>query len=255
MTEGLTETRPSPSTPARKTREYVQAATGRACAGVLCLQACRQGTTTCNQREGRYLLPQPPRGTKTPLFPAPAQQHPGWGVFPATTAPAPFVAHPLHPFLPLSHLHGVPHLEEASGGCFTPFFRHWCVQLLTSLETQSATGAPPCHIEQMNKDAERMNVTVSALAESVSAALALGNSQRLLPQLARERCRRGKRRCRLFLLPCIFDSLHQKQERAVAQGPSGHLTALLSYPNIIHHQSCFYWQDKPITALPCYTCT
>lgn len=49
------------------------------------------------------------------------------------------------------------------------------VQLLTCLETQSTAGAPPCHIERMNIDAERMNVTVPALTESVLAALALGN--------------------------------------------------------------------------------
>lgn len=89
-----------------------------------------------------------------------------------------------------------------------------------------------------------MNVTVSAVTESALAALALGNLQHLLPQLASKRHGRRKRRCRLSLVPCISASLYQNQ-REQSQGPSSHFTVLLSYPNIIHCQSCFSLQDKP----------
>lgn len=74
---GLTETRPSLSASARKTREYVQAATGRACTGVLlCLQGCRQGIVTHGQREGRQLLMWHPQGTARAHFPPPWHSHP-----------------------------------------------------------------------------------------------------------------------------------------------------------------------------------
>lgn len=124
------------------------------------------------------------------------------------------------------------------------------VQPRTCLETRSTAGAPPCPIERMNKDAERMHVTVSALKESVSVSLSLGNLQHLLPQLASKRHGQSERRYRLSLVPCISASLYQKQRGEFSQGPSSHFTVLLSYPNIIHCQSCFSWQDKPLPPLP-----
>lgn len=253
MTEGLTKTRPSPSTPAGKTRQYVQAAAGRACTGVLlCLQACRQSTATRSQKEGRHPLLQPPQGMWPPLVPAPCPAAPGAGCAPRHRGARARRRASAPPFLPLSRLLGASHLGEAHRCRFTLSFSRHCVS--DHLETLSTAGLPPRHVEQMNKDAERMNVTVSAVTESASAAPALGNLQRLLPQLASKRHGRGKRRCRLSPVPCISASLYENQ-REQPQGPSSHFTVLLSYPNIIHCQSCFSWQDKPSPPLPCYTCT
>lgn len=142
---GLTETRPSLSASARKTREYVQAATGRACTGVLlCLQGCRQGIATHGQREGRQLLMWHPQGTAR-------VHHPGTHTLRCTSAT---------PFLPLSYLLGVFHPEEAPTFCCAPSSRH-CASALW--ETLSTTGLPLCHIGSVNKDVERMNITVSTI--------------------------------------------------------------------------------------------
>lgn len=124
MTEGLTKTRPSPSTPAGKTREYVQAAASRACAGVLlCLQPCRQGTATRNHGEGRGWLLRPPGHTAS-LVPCSCTAVPGMGCTPHRPGTGTLRCTPTPPFLPVSHLLDVPHPEGAHGGCFATFSGH-----------------------------------------------------------------------------------------------------------------------------------
>lgn len=140
---GLTKTRPSPSASARKTREDVQAATGRVCTGVLlCLLGCRQGTATHSQREGRHLLMWHPQGTGTDSLPD-------------TLVLTPFMAYPLPLSASLPPRAGVCHPEEAPTCCCTLSFRHRASALW---ETLSTTGLSSCHIGSVNKDAGRMNV-------------------------------------------------------------------------------------------------
>lgn len=78
------------------------------------------------------------------------------GALPTTLALTPFVAHLLPSFCP-SHIYLVfftqrrlPHQSS----------RH-CASALW--ETLSTTGLPPCHMGSVNKDVERMNVTVSTI--------------------------------------------------------------------------------------------
>lgn len=96
MTEHLTKTRPSPSTPARKTREYVQAAAGGACAGVsLCLRACGQVAT----RGGAAARSSSP-GARSLPHPCSCTAALGASALPTTAALMPCVALPLPTFCP-----------------------------------------------------------------------------------------------------------------------------------------------------------
>lgn len=127
----------------------MQAATGRACTGVLlCLRGWRKGTATHSQREGRHLLMWHLQGTVWVHFPTPWHSHPS--------------LHIRSPFLSLSHPVHVFHPEEAPTCCCTLSSRH-CASALW--ETLCTTGLPPCHTGVVNKDAERMNITVSTIPD------------------------------------------------------------------------------------------
>lgn len=199
------------------------------------------------QPEGGQRLTPVALGHAASLTPGPAQQHPGRVRFPPLqhSCPALHTQSPLSALLPSTRCSSPRRDSQMPSYAL---FLQACPTAHVLGNTQSTIGAPSCHIEQKNKDAERMHVTVFALTENVLVALALGNFPRLPPQLASKRHGWGKRKCSLFLLPCISAFLYQKQRGQLHRVPQ--TTVLLSYPNTIHCQSCFSWQDKPQSPLP-----
>lgn len=142
MTEGLTKTRPSPPPqPGKQGSTCRQPPAARVRVSSSASEHVGKAQTLADRgRALAYFCG--PRGMWPPLSPATAQQHPAWGVLPATTALVPLIVHPL------------PHV------CPSPI----CLVLLTRrslsfsvycmsdcLETLSTAGLPPRHADQMNR--------------------------------------------------------------------------------------------------------
>lgn len=152
----------------------MQAATGRACTGVLlCLQGWRQGTATPSQREGRHSLMWHPQGTARVHFLTPCHSQPL-----------------LHILCPLSAPLSPSWCLSPRGGSHMLLYTILQALCLCSLGNTEYHWAALCHIGSVSKDAERMNATVSTIPD--------------WPQLASRRDRWGGRCAGFFLCLAIL---------------------------------------------------